>query len=99
MSGQSSNPFNMKKMNKANQSGVLTKPKIAKKARPFDPNRKPKGKCFKCEKKGHWKKDCPKLKGQSSNFSIAVIESCFVADSTNSWWIDSRAIDHIFNSL
>ena len=22
--------------------------------------KKPKGKCFKCEHKGHWKKDCPK---------------------------------------
>ena len=74
-------------------------PKIAKKARPFDPNRKPKEKCFKCGQKGHWKKDCLKLKGQSGNFSIAIIESCFVANSANSWWIDSEATDHICNSL
>ena len=71
-------------MNKANQSGVHAKLKIDKKARPFDPNRKPKGKCFKCRQKGYWKKDCPKLKEQLGNFSTAVIESCFVADSTNS---------------
>ena len=50
-------------MNKENQSGVHAKPNIAKKARPFDPNRKPKGNCFKCGQKGHWKKNYPKLKG------------------------------------
>ena len=86
-------------MNKANQSSVHAKPKIAKKARPFDPNKKPKEKCFKCGQKGHWKKECPKLKGQSGNFSTVVIESCFVADSTNSWWIDLGVTNHICNSL
>ena len=89
MSGESSKPPNGKKKNKANQLGVYVKPKIAKKARPFDHNRKAKGKCFKCRQKGHWKKDSPnspKLKGQLGNFSIAVIESFFVANSSNSWW-------------
>ena len=84
VSGESSKLPNGKKRNRANQSGVHAKLKIAKKARPFDPNRKPKGKCFKCRQKRHWKKDYPKLKGQSSNFSTLVIESCFVADSANS---------------
>ena len=51
------------------------------------------------DKKWHWKNDCPMLKGQSGNFSTAVIESCFVADSANSWWIDSGATEHICNSL
>ena len=99
VSSKSSKPPNGKKMNKANQSGVHAKPKISKKARPFSPNRKPKGKCFKCRQKGHWKKDYPKLKGQSGNFSIAVIESYFVADSANSLWIDLGATNHICNSL
>ena len=48
VSSESSKPPNKKKRNKANQSGVHAKPKITKKARPFDSNRKPKGKCFKC---------------------------------------------------
>ena len=99
VSDESSKPPNGKKRNKENQYGVHAKPKISKKARPFDPNRKPKEKCFKYEQKGHGKKDCPKLKGQSSNFSTSVIESCFVADSAKNWWIDSGATDHICNSL
>ena len=73
VSGESSKPPNGKKRNKENQSGFHAKPKIAKKARHFDPNRKPKGKCFKCGQNGHWKKDFPKLKGQSGNFSTAII--------------------------
>ena len=28
-----------------------------------------------------------------------LVESCLVLDSTNSWWIDFRAIDHVSNSL
>ena len=54
---------------------------------------------IKCGQKGHWKKDCPKLKGQSGNFSTTLIESCFLADFANSWWIDSRVTYHICNSL
>ena len=65
VSGESSKPPNGKKRNKANQSSVHVKSKIAKKARPLDPNRKPKGKCFKCGQKGHWKKDIVKDRSET----------------------------------
>ena len=52
VSGESCKPLNGNKRNKENRSSVHVKPKIAKKARPFDPNRKRKGKCFKCGQKG-----------------------------------------------
>ena len=28
-----------------------------------------------------------------------LVESCLVLDSTNSWWIEFGAIDHVYNSL
>ena len=28
-----------------------------------------------------------------------LVESCLVLDSTNSWWIDSKATNHVCNSL
>ena len=58
------------------------------------------GKYFLCGKKGHWKNECLKFLKRGSNMHHSLlIESCLVLDSTNSWWIDSRAIDHVWNSL
>ncbi|CAA0832574.1 cysteine-rich RLK (RECEPTOR-like protein kinase) 8, partial [Striga hermonthica] len=39
---------------------------------------KPKGKCFKCNKTGHWKTDCP-LKDVSGTSLALVVETCFAA--------------------
>ena len=51
MLGESSKPPNGKKKNKTNQSGVHAKPKIVKKARPFDPNMKQKESASSADKK------------------------------------------------
>ena len=59
-----------------------------------------KGKCFIYGKKGRWKKECLDFLKKKEGISHSIlVESCLVVDSTNSWWIDSGATDHIYNSL
>ena len=59
-----------------------------------------KGKCFNCGKKGHWKKESPNyLKKKEDISNSLLVESCLVVDSINSWWIDSEATKHVYNSL
>lgn len=39
------------------------------------------------------------MKKKESMFHSLLVESWLVMDSTNSWWIDSEATNHLCNSL
>ena len=60
-------------------------------------------KCFFCKKKGHMKKDCPKLKihleKKGTEISFVCYESNMVNVCDNTWWIDSGTTIHISNTL
>ncbi|MCQ7056703.1 hypothetical protein M9Y08_18255, partial [Clostridioides difficile] len=70
----------------------------SKKVAPSGGVKKPKGKCFKCNKTGHWKSDCP-LKGKDGTSFALVVETCFAACSTSSWVVDTGATDHVCCSM
>ena len=67
-------------------------------------NGKPKGKCYTCGQKGHYKNNCPK-KSQSQNNNNScmpqsyVVETYFMARTTGTWCVDTGATNHVCNSL
>ena len=76
-----------------------------KKQKPKAGNGKPKGKCYTCGQKGHYKNNCPK-KSQSHNGNnnsgmpqSYVVESYFMARTTGTWCVDTRATNHVCNTL
>ena len=61
--------------------------------------KKPKGKCFKCGQKGHWKHNCPKATKKPDMSDLLVVEACLVENFNDKWIIDSRATNHVCYSL
>ena len=72
--------------------GVANKGK--KKARDYT-----KGKYFHCGEKGHWKRNCPKFIADKNNgmMRLFLLETCLVHNPTDSWCVDSRCTNHIYN--
>ena len=55
--------------------------------------------CFYCKKKGHWKRDCLKLKEDQKNGTVAPSSGIFVIDSilvnSTSWVLDTGCGSHL----
>ena len=83
---------------------VKTRKKVKKqqKKKQFGPTKKVtkiKGKCSLCGEKGHWKSNCPRSQNKKEQDNVNYLETCFLADSTDSWIIDSGATNHVCYSL
>ncbi|KAK0571587.1 hypothetical protein LWI29_018521 [Acer saccharum] len=83
---------------------VKTRKKVKKqqKKKQFGPTKKVtkiKGKCSLCGENGHWKSNCLKSQNKKKQGNVNYLETCFLADSTDSWIIDSEATNHVSYSL
>ena len=64
-----------------------------------DAMKKPKGKCFKCGHKGHWKQNCLKATKKPGMGDLLVVEACLVENFNDKWINDSKATNHVCYSL
>ena len=64
-----------------------------------DAMKKPKGKCFKCGQKGHWKQNCPKATKKPGMGDLLVVEAYLVENFNDKWIIDSGATNHVCYTL
>ncbi|KAH1097831.1 hypothetical protein J1N35_014752 [Gossypium stocksii] len=60
-------------------------------------------KCFFCNKKGHSKSNFNEYLGYLAEkgkcIELFVVEACLVEESIGNWVIDSRATNHVYDSL
>ena len=94
-----------KKIGKKKVPKLDAKPKKQQQQKPKARNGKPKGKCYTCGQKGHYKNNYPK-KSQSHNSNnnsgmpqSYVVETYFMARTTGTWCVDTRSTNHVCNSL
>ena len=91
-----------KKSNKASTSKSASKPLVAPKVDDAVKDQS-EDRCHHCNRTGHWKRNCPKYLNEVNKKKrkgcALVTQACLVADSYNSWIVDSGATNHICCTL
>ena len=91
--GSSSSSKKAHRKKKVPKRDAKQKPKQQQEQKPKVGDGKPKGKCYTCGQKGHWKTDCPKSKNdKNSGMShLYVVETCLLACTTGTWCVNTGA--------